>query len=137
MIEKIKFPEKFESSKIEIRIMGPNLSRVKYASSDNKRCQTLLPSRGGMGSRLNTARTTFIRINSSRNAAWGNTFKIRAHKIAKIKFEIGPERAVKKLSLAGFLKLWMLTCTGFAHPKAGNPENARKIGTTTVPTRSI
>lgn len=137
MIEKIKFPEKFESSKIEIKIMGPNLSSVKYASSDSRRCQTLLPSRGGMGRRLNTARTTFIRMNSSRNVAWGNIFKIRAHKIAKIRFEIGPERAVKKLSLAGFLKLRMLTCTGFAHPKAGNPEKARKTGTMTVPMGSM
>ena len=56
--------------------------------------------------------------------------------IAKIKFEKGPAKETMASSRSLFLKLFLLTGTGFAQPIKAKPEANDANGIITVPIRS-
>ena len=64
------------------------------------------------------------------------TKKIK-NKIAKIKFESGPENETRVSSFKTFLKLFLFIGTGLAQPIRANPETNEANGKIIVPTRSI
>src|SRR5882757_1757014 len=109
---------------------------------------TLPPSSGGTGSKLNTANTTFTQMPASAMSAIQFTRvsfpRIRAmppripHQITAMRrLAIGPARATSTIARRGWRSTLVATGTGLAQPMSGPPIARRIPGTTTVPTGSI
>lgn len=97
---------------------------------------TLEPSKGGTGSKLNTAKAKLY--DNNRINIWfailpyGNkpNFKIKSVKKAKIAFDNGPAKDTITIPCLGELKYLGLIGTGFAHPnfaihKTNKPNGSR------------
>lgn len=101
----------------------------------------LEPSKGGIGIRLNMAKTKFIRTAILRNSQIKKgifIFKIKLKIIARDIFAKGPAIPTKTISLLGFLKLRKFIGIGFAQPKMIlEPKINKDNGKIIVPNRSM
>ena len=116
-------PAKFIKNINATRRNIPILSSAKYDSSDKNKYQTLLPSSGGIGTKLKMPNailitTRLLNMAKTKPLEGKNLIRI-AKRAAKMKFEIGPAMAVRKLSRRGLRKFLISTITGLAQPKAG------------------
>lgn len=102
---------------------------------------TLEPSRGGTGIRLNIAKTRFMSMANLRNSEikiGRFILKIKLKNIARHIFAKGPAKPTKMISLLGFLKLRKFIGTGFAQPKINlEPKINKDNGKIIVPNRSM
>lgn len=125
-----------------MRIPNGSTRENLYAKLEgNNPINTLEPSRGGIGIRLNMAKTRFMSIANLRNSQIQSgkfILKIRLKNIARHIFAKGPAIPTKRISLLGFLKLKKFTGTGFAQPKITlEPKINKDNGKIIVPNRSI
>jgi hypothetical protein len=114
-----------------------------FGKKSNNICD---PSSGGIGNKLNVNKNTLrntpyqsklfiIKFCSPtifteiRNKPNNNT--------EKIKFESGPANETIASSIKGFLKFFLSTGTGLAHPINANPDAKAANGIITLPIRSI
>src|ERR1019366_8032061 len=93
------------------------------------------PSKGGIGSKLKTARKKLMNKKKRRNfsktmtmegsrlknPAWLQNHKVNMDKTANRMFIEGPATATRVIPQRGFLKFSAVTGTGFAHPIRKNP----------------
>ena len=130
---------KIRTKKIEYLSKAALICENRCGSNEKK---IFDPSRGGTGTRLNTARAIFITtryVEITRkdrgNAPLANRIirpKIRAMR----RFEPGPAIEIKNSPTLRFFILYGFHSTGFAHPKV-NPAKEVSIGTTIEPNGSI
>lgn len=142
--EKIGFGNK--SRKMTIKI--PNRSRERRKSAiflGKTAASTRPPSKGGIGIRLKTAKTTLIsEILAKKTKTSGEGVRLTAilaisPKItAKIRFEAGPAKPISPISFLGFLRLKGSIGTGLAAPiMIGEPVVRRISGRRMLVTGSI
>ena len=110
--------------------------------SGAKAANTLLPSRGGMGIRLNTKSTRFISTAwtkiSAESVVTSPSLSGIAKSIARPRLDSGPARETNAIPLFGLRRLLKFTGTGFAAPSiTGLPTNIKKSGSNTEPNGSI
>jgi hypothetical protein len=122
----------------------PNGSKLLnlYAKLDGSNPINILePSKGGIGIKLNIAKTRFMSIANLRNSEIRIekfNLKSKLKDIAKIIFAKGPAIPTKTISLLGFLKLKKFIGTGFAQPKITlEPKIAKDKGKIIVPNISM
>ncbi len=124
-----------------IKITKPYFPALIYCHArfrGKKYATTLLPSKGGMGSKLSQQRPAFITIpvwnikmkniyvallcHTEKGKNSRNTRNIKAKRKAKIRLVTGPARDTSIISFCGFLKYRGSTGTGFAQPKTKAPD---------------
>src|SRR5258708_23222051 len=130
------------------RPTGSIFSKRTLRRGGSNAASTRPPSSGGMGNRLNSARTTLLKIPAwamsviQRPKVWLPLIRRIApstahHNTAMKRFAAGPASATTTIARRGLRSALVATGTGFAHPNSSPPTASRRPGTSTVPMGSM